>query len=736
MRRFSPIVLFAAGLIVSAGGASATIFGTVRGTVRDEAQRPLLGARVALHAETSGWEKSVMSDAHGAYSFALVPLGRYRLSADAAGMAPARRDVAVESGSVLSIDIALHPPRISEQIEVTAAAPAIDPRSSTTQTTIARLDIAQTPGADETNSLRVITDYVPGSYVVHDQLHVRGGHQVDWLIDGVPVPNTNIASNVGPQFDPKDIDYLEVQRGGYSSEYGDRTYAIFNVVPRSGFERNDDGQANLSFGTRRSAEGFLNLGSHTQRLAYYLSANGNHSDAGLETPIPRVIHDKESGGGLFGSLVFLPDDAHQLRLVASGRTDLYQIPNDEDLEGQHVRDREHERDAFVNLSWIDTISSSTLLTIAPFFHYNRADLDGGTDDPLQTIDKRSSRYSGAQATLGSNAHGHDARFGVFGFHQSDSQQFALIAHDGSGLQLVQRLSPSGNLGALFAQDSFDVAPWLTLRGGLRWTHFSGTVHESATSPRVGAAARLPWFGAALRVSYGHYYQAPPLATVSGPLQEVAVRQGFGFLPLRGERDRQYEIGLAVPIAGFTTNVAAFRTEAQNFFDHDALGESNIFLPLMIDRAHIRGLEATISSPPGRAARLHVAYSHQTVEGEGGVVGGLTDFSPPEQERFFLDHDQRDTLSAGATLRLPYAGWAGANVNYGSGFLNSDGPDHLPSHTTIDVAFGATRAKWSAKLSATNVTNRRYLLDLSNTFGGTHYVEPRKVMAQIGWKFRY
>jgi hypothetical protein len=54
-------------------------------------------------------------------------------------------------------------------------------------------------------------------------------------VDGVPVPNTNIASNIGPQFDPKDIDYLEVSRGGYGAELGDRTYGVFNVVPRTGF---------------------------------------------------------------------------------------------------------------------------------------------------------------------------------------------------------------------------------------------------------------------------------------------------------------------------------------------------------------------------------------------------------------------------------------------------------------------------------------------------------------------
>jgi hypothetical protein len=73
--------------------------------------------------------------------------------------------------------------------------------------------------------------------VTHDMLHMRGGHQVEWLIDGVPIPNTNIANNLGPQIDPKDIDYLEVQRGSYDADYGDRTYGIFNVVPRTGFER-------------------------------------------------------------------------------------------------------------------------------------------------------------------------------------------------------------------------------------------------------------------------------------------------------------------------------------------------------------------------------------------------------------------------------------------------------------------------------------------------------------------
>jgi hypothetical protein len=94
----------------------------------------------------------------------------------------------------------------------------------------------------------MITNYVPGAYVTHDQLHMRRGHQVSWLLDGVPIPNTNIASNLGPQIDPKDTDTVEAQRGSHSADWGDRTYGVFKVAPRTGFEFNNDAELVASFG--------------------------------------------------------------------------------------------------------------------------------------------------------------------------------------------------------------------------------------------------------------------------------------------------------------------------------------------------------------------------------------------------------------------------------------------------------------------------------------------------------
>ena len=215
-----------------------------------------------------------------------------------------------------------------EAVNVSGAPEAAPTDSSTPTTVVDRLEIAQTPGADRSNSLAMITDFVPGAYITHDQLHVRGGHQTSWLVDGVPVPNTNIASNLGPQFDPKDIDYLEVSRGGYGAEFGDRTYGVFNVVPRTGFERNRQAELVLSAGNFYQTNDQFSLGSHTERFAYYASVNGNRSNLGLQTPVSQVVHDAANGYGGFGSFIFNADPSNQLRLVTSLRKDYYQIPYD------------------------------------------------------------------------------------------------------------------------------------------------------------------------------------------------------------------------------------------------------------------------------------------------------------------------------------------------------------------------------------------------------------------------
>src|SRR6266705_2836232 len=724
-------------LLLVAGSASATIFGSVSGLIHDPQHRPVQGAQVTLRSTTSDWNKSAASDDSGEFHFDSVPLGDYRITVELAGFATQAQDLALISGRDARLHFSLTIAQTKETVEVKDTGAAINSESSTTQSVISRQQIASTPGADQTNSLAMITDYVPGAYMVHDQLHIRGGHQVSWLLDGVPVPNTSIASNVGPQFDPKDIDYLEVQRGGYSAEYGDRTYGVFNVVTRSGFERNRQAELVANYGSFNSTNDQLSFGDHGERFAYYGSLSGYRTDLGLETPSSQVLNDQAAGLGGFASFIFNKTPADQLRLVTSLRGDHYQIPNTPAQLSSGIRDVQNERDAFVNFSWLHTIGSGTVLTVSAFYHFNRVHYSGssvGQPDPNLTIpeDDRGSNYLGGVTSIAIRRGKHNAHAGIQLWAARDNQLFATVQGDGSNPQ-SQRQRIRGNVQTLFLEDQYKLTSWFTLNAGIRLTHFGETtVSENSADPRVGAAIRIPKLNWVARAFYGRYYQAPPLLTVSGSLL------GFDLAPLRGERDDQREFGLAIPIAGWTLDLSNFRTGARNFFDHDAL-ENNIFIPLTIGHARIRGTEVSVNSPRiAKRANAHLVHSNLTVQGACPITGGCIS-TCGKQGYFLLDHDQRNTLAAGVNLVLPWHAWADLNLKYGSGFLNGEGdeePTHLPPHTTFDLSLGKSFGEnWNVRLTGLNLSNHHYLLDNANSFGGTHFANPRELSIQLKYRFR-
>lgn len=716
-----------------------TIFGSVRGIVHDPQHRPIHGATVTLKAKLSDWKQTATTNDDGEFVFNAVPIGDYSVTVTADGFQNAAQDISVISGSAPVLHFPMDLLTANQSVTVTADPITAAPDSVTPTSVVNRQDIQNTPGADRTNSLAMITDYVPGAYLTHDQLHVRGGHQVSWLVDGVPVPNTNIASNVGPQFDPKDVDVMEMQRGSYDAEYGDRTFGVFNVLPRTGFERNNQCELTTSLGSFLQTNDAVNCGSHTDRFAYYGSLNGNRSDLGLETPVGRIIHDAENGYGGFGSLIFNVNAANQLRLVTSLRKDYYQIPN---APGDLLADGEHEADTFVNFSWVHTFPKNWLMTISPLFHFNSANYSGNPNDsPISTTDNRASTYVGGQAAIGGVVARNNISAGYYGFWQRDNQFFGLIFNDKSNPPLKDPESATGHLSEIFVEDKLQITSWLNLSGGIRESFFSGNISENASSPRVGVAITVPRLRWVFRGFYGKFYQAPPLITASGPLLQFVTSNDLGFIPLHGERDTEYQFGVSIPFRGWSADVDSFRTHAANYFDHNNVGGSNIFFPLTINEGLIRGWELTLRSPRlWHRGQVHVAYSNQIAYGAGAINGGLTDFSPPSGF-FLLDHDQRNTLNAGFEVSLPWRTFVSTNVYYGSGFTDGGavpgGPDHLPGHTTFDVIAGKDFGeRLSLSMTALNVANRHLLIDNSTTFGGVHYHNPREIYAQLRWRFHY
>jgi hypothetical protein len=753
-------VLAACAITIGPTPAQAEIFGTVHGIVHDPQHRPIQDAMVDLKAQRSDWVQHQKTNGDGEFEFGAVPLGEYTVTVTIANFQQEQQAVIVGAGSNPVLHFQLTLASTTERTVVSGEPVTATMDSVTPTTLLSRLDVERTPGASRTNSLAIITDYVPGAYITHDQLHIRGGHQTSWLVDGVPVPNTNIASNLGPQLDPKDFDYMEVNRGSYGAEFGDRTYGVFNLVPRTGFERNNEAELVLSGGSFYQSNAQLSFGSHTERFAYYASVNGNRSDLGLQPPVPTVVHDAENGYGGFGSLIFNVDPSNQLRFVTSLRRDYYQIPydpNPNDIENAPIaengfkaqypsvglRDGQHEGDAFVNFSWVHTFNSKALLTISPFYHYNTANFDSSPNDvPIASTDHRTSTYAGGQVAFNANFAKNDIQTGLYGFYQHDSELFGAIFNDGSGNPpFTDPEHPSGSVAAFFLDDKFKPLSWLTLSAGMRPTHFSGEFGETAISPRFGAAVNIPHLNWTFRAFYGHYYQAPPLITISGPLLDFCSANNCGFIALQGERDEEQQFGVDIPYRGWTVDVDNFKTNARNFFDHSCIG-SGACIPITISRAVIRGWELTLRSPRiARRGQIHLAYSNQIAEGALPITGGLTNFAPPTP-LFSLDHDQRNTLNFGGEVNLPWRSYASTNVYYGSGFSNAfpDAPypgDHLPQHTTFDLSIGKDFSEqFSASLHALNVANRRVDLDNSQTFGGFHWNNPREIYAELRYRFHY
>jgi len=411
-----------AALLFLSVPALATIFGTVRGIVHDPQHRPVADATVTLKAKASDYAQTMQTDAEGGFHFDAVPLGEYSVIVSQAGFVPQEQIVTVLSGTAPILHFELRLPTQAQSVTVSADSGPAQTESVTPTDVVSRAEIEQTPGATRANSVAMITNYVPGAYVTHDQLHVRGGHQVSWLIDGVPIPNTNIASNLGPQIDPKDIDTVEMQRGSYAADFGDRTYGVFNVAPRTGFERNNEGELVLGLGNFYQTDDQLSFGGHTNKFAYYASGSANRTNLGLETPTSAVIHDAANGYSGFGSLIYNLGSQDQLRWVTSLRRDFYQVPfdpnNPANATGDFPRDSNRENDAFVAFSWVHTFNPGLLLTASPFCHFNRADFESDSKDlPTATTDNRSSKYAGGQTTLAYVQGRNNARAGIYGFGQ-------------------------------------------------------------------------------------------------------------------------------------------------------------------------------------------------------------------------------------------------------------------------------------------------------------------------------
>ena len=245
----------------------------------------------------------------------------------------------------------------------------------------------------------------------------------------------------------------------------------------------------------------------------------------------------------------------------------------------------------------------------------------------------------------------------------------------------------------------------------------------------------------LRGFWGKYYQAPPLSTVSGPLLDYAVSQGLGFIPLRGERDQEHQFGLTIPLRGWVVRREQLSSARAELFRSQLDRQLERLLPAdhrWRTTVRLGGLDPLAEDCPTRRSLSHVCLRACRRLGRGQrrpdrfLASGAAATSC-----WTTTKDTRFTRGSTSTFRGESRLAEICTTVPGSPTDPAMCP-RIYRRTPLSIFRSARRSAENLTLSVTslNLANRRFLLDNSATFGGTHYAEPRQIYVQVRYRFHF
>lgn len=232
-------------LVASTGSLLAqSSTGTIAGTVTDSTGGPVPGASVKARNVGTGLTRATLSGPGGAFTFPLLPVGRYEVGAELSGFSPVKvSEVTVSVGGKVDLTLRLAIATTSSVL-VTSETPLVETTRTQSSSVVNERAIANLP----TNGRNFI-DFVlttPGVSKDPRQGDISFAGQRGTLnslvIDGANNDNTFFGQALGRtgsgrapyQFSQDAVKEFQVNRNAYSAEFGRAGGAVINVVTKSG----------------------------------------------------------------------------------------------------------------------------------------------------------------------------------------------------------------------------------------------------------------------------------------------------------------------------------------------------------------------------------------------------------------------------------------------------------------------------------------------------------------------
>ena len=225
-------------LLAGALAASAGVLPAQEGAIVGEV-RTADGAAVVVEVSVSRDDRVVrraVADPRGMVRFPGLPVGRYRVRAEALGYARAVREVEVIPDAVTRVVLELTASAVElEGIRVRAERrrARFEEDVGATVVELVGADIERLPGLAEADVLRAV-EVLPGVVSTSDfsaAFNVRGGaaDQNLILLDGIPIYNPFHLGGVFSVFNSDMVDRAELMAGGFPSRYGGRVSSVLDV---------------------------------------------------------------------------------------------------------------------------------------------------------------------------------------------------------------------------------------------------------------------------------------------------------------------------------------------------------------------------------------------------------------------------------------------------------------------------------------------------------------------------
>ncbi|MBV8552160.1 MAG: TonB-dependent receptor [Acidobacteriaceae bacterium] len=223
------------------------VTGTVLGIVTDATGAVVANAKVSLTNVGTERVRSTVTNASGNYTFVDIPEGNYSVSVESTGFKKEiRENINVAINTSMRVDIQLQPGDISQQIQVTAEAPALQTDRADTTFSISSTQTANLPLGVNRN-FQSLLNLVPGTTPatfqhsqffnaesslqteVNGQMRMGNEYQIEGIDDD---ERTGLLQILIPPIEA--IQTVDVSTSNYDPELGRASGGISNVILKSG----------------------------------------------------------------------------------------------------------------------------------------------------------------------------------------------------------------------------------------------------------------------------------------------------------------------------------------------------------------------------------------------------------------------------------------------------------------------------------------------------------------------